>query len=43
MKKILVYWKINEQQKNVDMFCEDLENYLNGKPLRHQVDLRLGY
>ena len=31
------------RQKNVDMFCEDLENYMNGRPLKHQVDIERGY
>ena len=29
--------------KNVDMFCEDLENYLAGRPLRYGVDRKKGY
>ena len=29
--------------KNVDMFCEDLENYLTGRPLRYGVDRNKGY
>ena len=28
---------------NVDMFCEDLENYAAGRPLRQLVDRTLGY
>lgn len=31
------------QQKSIDMFLEDLENYLAGKPLRHAVDRKRGY
>jgi len=31
------------KQKNVDMFCEDLENYIHGRPLKYQVDISLGY
>lgn len=30
-------------QKNVEMFCEDLENYFNNRPLKHLVDMKLGY
>lgn len=29
--------------KNVDMFTEDLENYMAGKPLKHIVDRKRGY
>ena len=29
--------------KTVDMFCEDLENYIAGRPLKHLVDLKRGY
>ncbi len=29
--------------KNVDMFCEDLENYLAGRPLRYGVDRKKSY
>ncbi len=29
--------------RNVEMFCEDLENYAAGRPLRHLVDRRKGY
>ena len=28
---------------NVEMFCEDLENYAAGRPLQHLVDRKLGY
>ena len=28
---------------NIGLFCEDLENYASGRPLRHLVDRRLGY
>ena len=28
---------------NVDQFCEDLENYMAGRPLAHLVDLSKGY
>ena len=28
---------------NVRMFCEDLERYAAGQPLKHQVDRKLGY
>lgn len=38
--KILV---ITPLDKNVDMFCEDLENYLAGRPLRYGVDRNKGY
>ncbi|MGN0363753.1 MAG: D-2-hydroxyacid dehydrogenase [Bilifractor sp.] len=31
------------KQKSVEMFCEDLVNYLNGKPLAHGVDRKLEY
>ena len=27
----------------ISMFCEDLNNYFQGRPLRYQVDRRLGY
>ena len=30
-------------QKNLDMFCEDLENYCEGRPMAHLVDRRAGY
>ncbi len=29
--------------RNVDMFCRDLENYASGRPLTHLVDRRRGY
>lgn len=29
--------------KNVEMFCEDLENYVNGLPLKYVVDKKRGY
>ena len=29
--------------RNVDSFCEDLENYIAGRPLAHLVDRTLGY
>lgn len=29
--------------KTVDMFCEDLENYIAGRPLKRLVDLKRGY
>ena len=29
--------------RNVEMFCEDLVNFANGRPLVHQVDRKLGY
>ena len=28
---------------DVSMFCEDLENYAAGRPLKHLVDRKLGY
>ncbi len=28
---------------NVELFCEDLENYIAGRPLAHLVDVALGY
>ncbi|MBP5492934.1 MAG: D-2-hydroxyacid dehydrogenase [Clostridiales bacterium] len=28
---------------NVDMFCEDLLNYAQGRPLKHIVDRKIGY
>jgi hypothetical protein len=28
---------------DVSMFCEDLENYAAGRPLKQQVDRKLGY
>ena len=31
------------QQRTVDMFCEDLDNYCAGKPLRHVVDRKRFY
>ncbi len=31
------------KQRNVEMFCEDLLNYAQGKPLEHLVDRKLGY
>ena len=31
------------KDKNVDMFIEDLDNFVNGKPLRYLVDRKLGY
>ncbi len=30
-------------ERNVDMFCRDLENYASGQPLAHLVDRRRGY
>ena len=29
--------------KNVDMFCEDLENFAQGRPLKYLVDRNRGY
>ena len=29
--------------KNVEMFVEDLDNYINGRPLKNLVDRRKGY
>lgn len=29
--------------KTVSMFCDDLENYAKGRPLKHLVDLKRGY
>ncbi len=29
--------------KNVEMFCEDLKNFLEGKPLKHILDKNKGY
>ena len=29
--------------KTVSMFCDDLENYAEGRPLKHLVDLKRGY
>ena len=29
--------------RNVEMFCEDLINFVNGRPLVHLVDRKLGY
>lgn len=31
------------RDKNVDLFLEDLRNYMEGKPLRRLVDRTLGY
>lgn len=31
------------REKSVAMFCEDLENFMNGKPLRYRVDRKRGY
>jgi len=30
-------------EKNVEMFCEDLNNYLEGRPLKYEVDRKKGY
>lgn len=30
-------------ERNVEMFCEDLDNYVNGRQLRYLVDRKLGY
>ena len=29
--------------KNVEMFCEDLLNYAEGRPLKHIIDKKKGY
>ena len=29
--------------RNVDLFCEDLINYANGRPLKNYVDRKIGY
>ena len=29
--------------KNVDMFCEDLENFLEGRKMKYEVDRKRGY
>ena len=31
------------RDKDVDMFCEDLENYAAGRPLKRYVDRKIGY
>ena len=31
------------KQKNVEMFLEDLNNFIEGKPLKYLVDRKLGY
>ena len=31
------------KDKNVEMFLEDLENFMSGKPLHYLVDRKLGY
>ena len=31
------------RDRNVDLFLEDLRNYMEGKPLRGLVDRKLGY
>ncbi|MBE6908181.1 MAG: D-2-hydroxyacid dehydrogenase [Ruminococcaceae bacterium] len=31
------------QQRTIDMFLEDLDNYVSGRPLAHEVDRRKGY
>ena len=31
------------RDKDVDMFCEDLENFAAGRPLAHLVNRKLGY
>ena len=31
------------RDRNVDSFCEDLENYIAGRPLAHEVDRARGY
>ena len=29
--------------RNVEMFCEDLKNFTEGRPLKYEVDRKLGY
>ena len=29
--------------RNLDMFCRDLDNYAAGRPLEHRVDRKRGY
>ena len=29
--------------RGCDLFCEDLENYLNGSPLKRLIDITIGY
>ncbi|MBR4795978.1 MAG: D-2-hydroxyacid dehydrogenase, partial [Lachnospiraceae bacterium] len=29
--------------RNVEMFCEDLDNYANNRPLKYEVDRNKGY
>ena len=29
--------------RNVEMFCEDLDNYVNGRPLKNLIDRKKGY
>lgn len=31
------------RDNNFNMFCEDLENYFEGRPLKHVADIKLGY
>ena len=31
------------RDKNVALFCEDLENYAAGRPLKRYVDRKIGY
>ncbi len=30
-------------ERNVEMFCEDLISYANGRPMKHLIDKKLGY
>ena len=34
---------VNTRNKNAQMFCEDLKNYIEGRTLRHLVNKELGY
>ena len=31
------------RDRNVEMFCEDLMNYANGRPLKYRLDMEKGY
>ena len=41
MKVIVISNQLEE--KHYEMFCEDLKNYADGKPLQHVVDRNRGY
>ena len=31
------------RDRNIDMFCEDIENYFEGRSLRYTADIKAGY